>query len=255
MLDLAALLDELDKGPLLSDVLEVCRDHGVQGLLHQFLDVTEPLDDTGRLPVIDVDHHGKREGGFEGILGDEVNSHEVLVELVTSHLVVHPLQHDIRGGDRDHLPCEGIEGVLTREKGLAPDPFAGDGDQFPVLVIMARGVGTLGPDVGDNHASIPHRDDGLGDSFHGGEETIDVIGTFHDDLVLPSTQTTCLQERLWILEVVVVHCGLLRIVPHRGCDDVPRFQGGTVVYRHDPDPVVRPMDDHRSKASPFPKEL
>ena len=53
-LDDAALLDELDKSPDLPDVFEVCGNHGVKRLLNQSLDITEALDDQGRLSVVDM---------------------------------------------------------------------------------------------------------------------------------------------------------------------------------------------------------
>ena len=64
-LDLAALLDELDQGAGLADVLEVGAHHRIEGLLHEALDVAETLDDEGRLAVVDVhDHRQRRRAGL-----------------------------------------------------------------------------------------------------------------------------------------------------------------------------------------------
>ena len=82
VLDLAAVLQELDQRAGLADVLEVGRDHRVERLLDQPLDVAEALDDQRRLAVVDVHHHRQRQGRLEGVLGDQRHLGEVLVELV-----------------------------------------------------------------------------------------------------------------------------------------------------------------------------
>ena len=58
-LDVAALLQELDQRLGLGDILEIGRDHRVERLLDQALDVAEPLHDQRRLHVVDM-HDDRR---------------------------------------------------------------------------------------------------------------------------------------------------------------------------------------------------
>ena len=55
------------------DVLEVGRDHRVERLLDQALDVAEALHDQRRLHVVDVHHHRERQQRLEGVLGDQAD--------------------------------------------------------------------------------------------------------------------------------------------------------------------------------------
>ena len=80
LLDGAALLHQLDQRARLADVLEVGRDHRVERLFDQLLDVAEALDHQRGLLVVDVDHHRERQRGLEGILGDQRDLGQVLVK-------------------------------------------------------------------------------------------------------------------------------------------------------------------------------
>ena len=82
LLDGAAILDQLDQRARLADVLEVGRDHRVERLFHQALDIAKALDHQRSLLIVDVDHHRQRQGGLKGILGDQRDLAQVLVETV-----------------------------------------------------------------------------------------------------------------------------------------------------------------------------
>jgi hypothetical protein len=57
ILDVAALLDQLDQRLGLRDILEVRRYHRIERLLDQTFDVAEALDHERCFLVVDVDHH------------------------------------------------------------------------------------------------------------------------------------------------------------------------------------------------------
>ncbi len=59
-LDDAALLDKLNEGANLPDILKIGRNHGIKGLLDQPLDIAKALDNERRLPVVDMHHHRQR---------------------------------------------------------------------------------------------------------------------------------------------------------------------------------------------------
>ena len=120
LLDVAALLDELDQRARLADVLEVGRHHRVERLLHQALDIAETLDHQRRFLVVDVDDHRERQGWLESVLGDQRDLGQVLVKMVRAHLAADPFQDDVGGRHGDDLAGVGVEGILAGQERLVP---------------------------------------------------------------------------------------------------------------------------------------
>ncbi len=130
----AAVLQQLDQGAGLADVLEVGRDHRVEGLLDQLLDVAEALDDQRRLAVVDVHHHRHRQGRLEGVLGDQADLGQILVEPVCADGVGLPLQDEVGGRHHGHAAGVGVEGVLAGHQRVAPHAAEAVLDQLPVPI-------------------------------------------------------------------------------------------------------------------------
>ena len=138
LLDRAAVLDELDERARLADVLEVRRDHRVERLLDEPLDVAEALDDERRLAVVDVHDDRERERRLEGVLGDQRDLGEVLVEAVRAGLVADPLQDEVGRRHEEHLAGVRVERVLAGKERVVPDAALVVLDQLAVLVLVRR---------------------------------------------------------------------------------------------------------------------
>ena len=79
------------------------------------------------------------------------------------------------------------------------------------------------------------------------EKAVDPVGAFGEDLVLPAPEAARAEERLGVLEVVMIV--LVRLaVADRGGDDVALAQRRPVVHGDDPDLVVGAVDDDRGEA-------
>ena len=242
VLDFVPLLEQLDEGLRLSDVLEVRGDHRVEGLVDEHLDVPEALDDQGRFAVVDVEDHGQGQGRLEGVFCDEVHLDEVGVVVVDAALVADPFEDDVGGGDFDDAARIGVEGVFPGHEGDGPDSPETREDQFAVFVVHAGAVFAFLAGVGDDHADKADGDDGFGDGLDGGEEAVDEVGPVCEDLVLSASVSSCGEEVFGVLEVVVV---VFRggVVPDGGGDDVVLSQGGSVVDGDDAYEVAFSLDE------------
>ncbi len=204
LLDGAALLQKLDQRAGLADVLEVGRNHRVEGLFDQLLDVAEALDHQRGLLIVDVDHHRKRQGRLEGILGDERDLRQVFIIVVRADLGADPFQDDVGGRDGDHLAGIGVEGILARQERFAPNTAVVPFDQLAVTIILAGKIVTHFAGIRDHHADITDFDDRLLDHLDRGKQAVDVIRAFHQHLQLAAAETAGPQEVVRILEFVMI---------------------------------------------------
>jgi hypothetical protein len=254
-LDRAAVLQQLDQGAGLADVLEIGADHRVQGLLDQLLDVAEPLDDQRRLAVVDVDHDRDRQGRLERVAGDQRHLGQVLVELVRAHGHRLPLQDEVGGRHHGHAAGIGVEGVLARQQRVAPHAALTVGDQLAVAIALAGGVGAAFTGVGHHHAHLADLDHGLVDPLDGREQPVDVVGAFDQDLQLTTLAAAGGQELAGLLEAVVIGRVVLGIDPDQRRDQFARRQAWAVMDGDHSDLVVGVLDHHRLEAAAFLDDL
>ncbi|MPM51626.1 hypothetical protein SDC9_98376 [bioreactor metagenome] len=73
VLNLVSLLNQLNEGFGLAYVFKIRRNHGIQRLVNQHLDVAEPLNDQRRFFIINVHDHRQRQGRLEGVLGNQAD--------------------------------------------------------------------------------------------------------------------------------------------------------------------------------------
>ena len=121
LLNGAAFLQELNECARLTDVLEVSRNHRVEGLFHQFFDITKPLDNERGFLIINVDDHRKRQGRLERILGDERDFGQVLIKFVRANICTNPFQNEVGRGNRNDLTRICVECIFARQERLAPN--------------------------------------------------------------------------------------------------------------------------------------
>ncbi|MPM88034.1 hypothetical protein SDC9_135135 [bioreactor metagenome] len=113
-----------------------------------------------------------------------------------------------------------------------------------MTVIQAREISAGLTGIRDHHAHKADFDDGLLDHFHGGEQAVEVIGTFHQHLQLTSTHTAGRDEAVWHLEVVVIGHRVVHIrADHRG-DDLTRGQGRPIMHGDHADCIVGVFNNH-----------
>ena len=229
LLDVRALLQQLDQGLPLADVLEVSGHHRVEGLLDQFADVAEALDHQGRHLVVDVDHHRQRQVRLERILGDQGDLRQMLVQLVRANRAGLPFQDEVRGRHFDHALGVGIERVLAGQEGRGLHAFLVDADQSAVAVIVAGLVQAGLAGIGHDHADEADRHLGLGHDLARGEAGVQVIGAFDQHLQLAALVTAGVDEHFRVLEVVVVVQRVGRVGAHHRRDDGPFRQRQALV--------------------------
>jgi len=138
---------------------------------------------------------------------------------------------------------------------LAPDAPRPHRDHLAVLVVLAREVAAGVAGVGDDDAHGAHLDDGLGHQLLGGEQAVDVVGAFHQDLELPAALAAGEQELVGVLEAVVVRLRKGGVVADHGRDELARRHGRAVVHDDDADAVFGAADDHRVIAVAFADEV
>jgi hypothetical protein len=182
VLDFAAILQQLDQGLRLPDVLEVGRYHRVQGLLDKSLDVAEPLDDQRRLSVVDVHHDRQGQGRLKGVAGDQRHLGQILIQLVGPADVAVPFEDKVGGRHHQYAARIGVEGIFSRQQRIVPDAPAAVRDQFAVAIVGARRVDTVCPCVRNHDTHLSHLHRGLGDQFDRREQPVDVVGAFDEDL-------------------------------------------------------------------------
>ena len=188
-LDLVSIMDQFDQRAGLANVLEVSRHHRVEGLLHQFLDVPKALDHERGFLVVDVNHDRKRQGGLEGVLGDQGDFREVLIQVVGAHFGLDPLEDNVGRRNHHHFAGVGIEGILARQERIAPNTAAAFADEFAMAVFRTRKVFTDLTGVRDHHPHKPNFDNRLVDHFHRCKQPVEVIGAFHQNLQLAAAHT------------------------------------------------------------------
>ena len=251
LLNVAALLQELNERARLGNVLEVRRHHRVECLLDQAFDVAESLDDERGFLIVDVNHHRKRQGRLERILGDERDFGQVLIKVVRTDFVLDPLQNEVGRWHWDDLARIRVEWILAGQKRLAPDTALAACDQFAVTIFNTGEVNTLLTGVRNHHADIAHVDDRLLYHFHSCEQAVDVVRAFHQYLQLTTAHTVRFQEAIGILEFVMVLIGFFGVITHHRGNDLTLRQGETVMHGHDADLVIVILDDDRAEAVAF----
>ena len=81
-LDQVAVVEELEHRLLVGNVTEVGREHRIEGLRDQPLDIAETLDDARGPLVVDVNDHRQGERRLVGILRHQVDRFQALVVAV-----------------------------------------------------------------------------------------------------------------------------------------------------------------------------
>ena len=182
-------------------------------------------------------HHRERQHGLEGVLGDEVDLGEVLVEMMVADLLARPLEDEVRGGHELAVERVGVERVLAgRERGL-PDALAAVGDKLAVLVGDTGRVGALAARVRDDDANVADGDDRLGDVLDAREQAVDHVRALGEHLELPALVAARSEEPLGVLEVAVV-VGVVLAVADDGGDDLAVGKRRAVENRHHADEVM-----------------
>ena len=171
-----------------------------------------------------------------GVLGHQVDALQAVVVLVGFGLAGDPVQDEVGRGDEDDLPGVGVERVFAGAEGLVPDAALAAGDALAVAEVVAGEVLAGGAVVADDHADVADGDDGLGDDLEGGEPAVDEVGAVGERDVLPAAAAAGGEERLGVLEVVVV-VALAGVVADAGGDDLAGREAGAVVDGDDADGV------------------
>ena len=134
-MDRRTVLQELDQCHLLTDVLEVGAHHRIERLLDQLLHVAEALDDHRRFLVVDVHDDRERQRRLEGVLGDQRDLRQVLVQLHRSDFAPHPFENEVDGRNHLDLAGVGVERVFAGQQGVVPHAPLPHRHQLAVLVV------------------------------------------------------------------------------------------------------------------------
>ena len=249
-LDIATLLQKLDQRLGLGDILEVGRNHRIERLFDEPLDVTETLHHERRLHIVDMHDDGERQHRFERILGDQRHFRQVLVQPVFAELLLRPFEHEVGGRHGDDIAGISIERIFARQQRRRPDTACADFDQFAVTVCLPGYIRAVAAVIGDDDTHRADVDDRLLDQFDGRENAIEEVATVGQHLQLPATIATGLEKLLRVLKIVV-EVRVARIVGHGRRDDLAVRQGRTVMDGDDADHVLGIVDDDRLKAAPL----
>ena len=99
-----------------------------------------------------------------------------------ANLGLDPLQDDVGGRHHHHFSGIGIESVLARKERLTPNTPAALADQLAVAVVQPGKVFAEVAGVRDDHSHKTNLNHGLMNHLNGGEEPVEVIGAFHQNL-------------------------------------------------------------------------
>ena len=147
------------------------------------------------------------------------------------------------------LPAKVLKAYLPGSRLLVPHAALLLKHQLAVLVVVAGDVRAGLAGVGDDDADPADLDDGLVDRLDCGEEAVDVVGPFDEDLELPAASPAGAEERLGVLEVVVIIARVGRVVADDGGDDLVDAQRRPVVHRDHAEHVIGAADHHRRKSA------
>ena len=128
-------------------------------------------------------------------------------------------------------------------------------DQLAVLELVTGQVDAGLAGVRHHHADVADLDDRLGDHLDGREEPVDEVGAVDQRLQLTAAETTGPEERLGVLEVVVIRLGVSASSPRVGAMIWPSGSDGAVVHGDDADQIVGVFDYDRFKSVAFTNEL
>ncbi len=168
-----------------------------------------------------------------------------------SNLGLDPFEDDVGGRNHHNFPGVGIEGIFARQERIAPYTAAARAHQLAMAVIQPGKIFTDLTCIRHHHAHESNFDNRLVDHFHGREEPVEVISTFHQNLQLASAQTIGVHEAIWHLEVVVISQWIGHVGANNRRDDIAGWQRRSVMHGHNPDQVVRVLDHHRREALAF----
>ncbi len=107
-----------------------------------------------------------------------------------SGLITDPFQYDIRRRYHDDLSRISVKRILAGHHGFSPYTPVSPFNELAMLVIGSGRVFALGSDIGYDD---PHKSDinpCLVDQLHRGKETVDEIGAFHQNLILPAPEAS-----------------------------------------------------------------
>ncbi len=220
----------------LGDVAEVRRDDRVERLADQPLDVAEPLHDAGGLLVVDMQHQRHRQQGLVAVGGDQRDAHEVLVILVFLDHAGDPPQHEVDRRHQLHLQGVWVQRVLARRQRHLPHAAMPGLDLLAVAERHPAEVLALGAEIRYHHAHVADGDHRFRTQLDRGEPAVDeerAVGEHLELLAPPSAQG---QERLGVLEVVVVLLAGRGL--HLGRDDLARADGRAVMNADHADVVA-----------------
>ncbi len=184
-----------------------------------------------------MQHQRQGQHRLIAIGGDQLDAAQVFVVLVRLDLAGDPAQDEVDGRHQLDLDGIGVQGVLARGQGAAPDTTPPGLHLFAVAERLAGHVLALAAVVGDDDPHVADGDQRLGLQFHGGKPAVDVERAIGQHLQLLAAQAPQGQERLRVLEVLVAAGAIRRL--HLGGDDLAGRNGRAIVDGDDAEGVRR----------------
>ncbi len=146
------------------------------------------------------------------------------------------------------LPAYVLNAYLPGSSGISQTPRSPCSTSSPWPYVSPERSAPVSPVYDTTTPTVPDLDDRLRHVFDRGEEPVEVVGAFDEDLQLAAATATGGQKPLGILEVVVIGGGVRRVVPDGRRDDLAGVERGPVVDRHDAEDVVMAGQHDRLEA-------
>src|SRR5262245_35554411 len=161
-------------------------------------------------------------------------------------LAANPAQHEVDRWNKFNFNCVRIHRVFASGKGRAPDTLVTGFDLFTVAERFSSGVISRGAVIGNNYANVTNGDQGFGFDLDRPKPTVDEKRTVSQHLQLFTTLASQLEERFWILEIVVIFSSNRLDL---GSDDFTRSNCWAVLNTHHADGIevrieLRSIRDH-----------
>jgi hypothetical protein len=172
---------------------------------------------------------------------------QVRIKSVFTTHTLFPFQDEVRGGHRNHFSRISVECVLAWHKRRRPHALLPCLNQLAVLVIRTREILAPCACIGYHHTHIPNLHGCFRDQFHRRKQPIQEIGTIDKQLQLTAPFTTGLKKVFWILEIVVIDV----LISHDRRNNLPLFQGRTIMYSDHPYIIVFTPNHNRRKPITF----
>ncbi len=146
-----------------------------------------------------------------------------------------PPQDEVDRGNQLDFQGIRVQRVFAGRQRALPDATL---PRFDLLAVPEAGAGQVGAEaavVRDDHSDVADRDERLRAGLDRGEPPVEKEGAVGQDLELLAAVAAEREERLGVLEVVVVPA--LRVRHRLGRDDLARLDGRAVLNRDDADRV------------------